>query len=307
VRGFIGVLHLTEGLGSTSIKQKALLFNRIAVLNFRSVVPRLREQVQPRKDDFFDTLEWLFEEGIIFEPEEIIPDEKILAMPEYQRFSDLTNEYANKIRELADLIEQGSKEPKDEFIPVDVSPLILGLQYYVRLNSILLREMQGIDAYPVFHWNFQSIENPQSRKCEVVQLLLNAVPVPNESTSWEHILEYRSDPNSQSRFLALRQWMSETARADLTPAEVEEKLEYLIDQYQQHMKFHRMKTNVGTLETIVTTSAEVLGDLVSFKWGKAAQALFSLKKRKVALLEGELTASGNEVAYIVKAKETFSS
>ena len=73
------------------------------------------------------------------------------------------------------------------------------------------------------------------------------------------------------------------------------------------MKLHRMKTNVGALETIVTTSAEVLGDLVSFKWGKAAQALFSLKRRQLALLEGELTAPGNEVAYIVKAKETFSS
>ena len=108
------------------------------------------------------------------------------------------------------------------------------------------------------------------------------------------------------KFLALRHWMSEVARAELTPAEVEEKLEYLIDQYQRHMKLHRMKTNVGTLETVVTASAEFLGDLVSFKWGKAAEALFSLKRRRVALLEGELTAPGNEVAYIVKARETFS-
>lgn len=99
--------------------------------------------------------------------------------------------------------------------------------------------------------------------------------------------------------------MSEVARAELTPAEVEEKLEYLIDQYQQHMKYHRMKTNVGTLETIVTSGVEVLGDLVSFKWGKAAQALFSLKRRQVALLEGELTSPGREIAYIVKARESF--
>lgn len=100
--------------------------------------------------------------------------------------------------------------------------------------------------------------------------------------------------------------MSEVARAELTPAEVEEKLEYLIDQYRRHMRLHRMKTNAGTLETIVTITAEVLGDLASFKWGKAAQALFSLKKRQVDLLEGELTAPGNEVAYIVKAREIFS-
>lgn len=100
--------------------------------------------------------------------------------------------------------------------------------------------------------------------------------------------------------------MSEVARAELAPAEVEEKLEYLIDQYRQHMRLHRMKTNVGALETVVTTSAEFLGDLVSFKWGKAAEALFSFKRTRVALLEGELAAPGNDVAYIVKARETFS-
>jgi hypothetical protein len=54
------------------------------------------------------------------------------------------------------------------------------------------------------------------------------------------------------------------------------------------------------------TAAEVLGDLLSFKWGTAEKALFSLKKREVALLEGELTSPGNEIPYIVKARETFS-
>lgn len=44
--------------------------------------------------------------------------------------------------------------------------------------------------------------------------------------------------------------------------------------------------------------------MARFKWGKAAQALFSLKRRGVALLE---TAPGNEVAYIVKARENFGS
>jgi hypothetical protein len=63
---------------------------------------------------------------------------------------------------------------------------------------------------------------------------------------------------------------------------------------------------MSTLETIITTGAEVLGDLASFKWGKAAQALFSLKRRHVTLMGGELTSPGSEIAYIVKARETFS-
>jgi len=168
-----------------------------------------------------------------------------------------------------------------------------------------LRNSYNYDAYPVSALNDFTSTQTQGRKEDVVKVTLNALPLPDESISWEQIIEYRSDPDSRSKFLALRHWMSEVARAELTPAEVEEKLEYLIDQYQKHMKLHLMKTNVGTLETIVTTGAEFLGDLVSFKWGKAAEALFSLRRRQVALLEGELTAPGSEVAYIVKAMETF--
>jgi hypothetical protein len=179
------------------------------------------------------------------------------------------------------------------------------IQHQTRMFSIELREIDGLDAYPLLSANIPIAADALPTKADVVRIALNSLPSPDESTPWEQIMEYRSDPDSQSKFLALRHWMSEVARAQLSPSELEEKLEYLIEQYRQHMKLHRMKTNIGTLETVVTTSAEVLGDLVSFKWGKAAEALFSLKRRREELLEGELTSPGNEVAYIVKARETF--
>ena len=59
------------------------------------------------------------------------------------------------------------------------------------------------------------------------------------------------------------------------------------------------------MKPIVTSEVKFLNDLVSFKWGEAAVALFSLRRRRVALLEGELTAPGSEVTYIVKAREAF--
>lgn len=306
MRELVGVVELIEIHDTASIKQEALLFDRIAALRFSSTVSMMREQVHPRMDDYFDTLEWLFNEGIIFEPEQIALDEDASANHDYKQFLTLSQEYAASIRNLADEVERGIVEPEEEFIPVDVSPLLLALQHNVRFHSVLLRDKKGLDAHPIIHRNLQSTEYPQATKSDIIQIALNSLPIPDESTPWEQVIEYRSDPDSQSKFLALRHWMSEVARAELTPAEVEEKLEYLIDQYQKHMQLHRMKTNVGTLETVVTTGAEFLGDLVSFKWGKAAEALFSLRRRRVALLEGELTAPGNEVAYIVKAKERFS-
>jgi hypothetical protein len=64
-----------------------------------------------------------------------------------------------------------------------------------------------------------------------------------------------------------------------------------------------MKANVGTFETVFVA----LADAATLDFGKAARGLFSIKHRQVSLLEGELTSPGKEVAYIVKARETFTS
>lgn len=45
---------------------------------------------------------------------------------------------------------------------------------------------------------------PRPGKCDVVDVAINALPVSDDSTPWEQIVEYRSDPDSISKFLALR-------------------------------------------------------------------------------------------------------
>ncbi|MBD0370296.1 MAG: hypothetical protein ICV60_05635 [Pyrinomonadaceae bacterium] len=306
MRESIGVIELIEVFDSASVKQEALLFDRIAALRFNFTVQFMRERTKPPNDDYYDTLEWLFDKGIIFEPEQFAIDEDTAAKPDYKQFLALTKHYADKIRELADAVEKSAHKLEGDFIPVDASPLFLGLQYNVRLYSALLRDKKGLDAHPVIHRNFQSTENPLAKKSDIVQITLNALPVPDESIAWEQIIEYRSDPDSRNKFLDLRHWMSEVARGELTPIEVEEKLEYLISQYQRHMKIHKMKANQGVLQTIIVSPAELAENLIKFKWGQIAKDLFSIKQRKIALMEGELTSPGSEVAYIVKARETFS-
>lgn len=168
-----------------------------------------------------------------------------------------------------------------------------------------LRDHIGADACPVFSKTFHSLEYQEANKDDVVQIVINALPLPDESVSWEQILEYRSDPESESKFLALRNWMAEIGKAKFTAIEVEEKLEYLINQYQQHMKLHKIKTNTGTLETILTIGLGLLENIVKLNLERVAKGLFTLKHRKIELIEGELKVPGNEIAYIVKARETF--
>ena len=71
------------------------------------------------------------------------------------------------------------------------------------------------------------------------------------------------------------------------------------------MKLERMSRDTGVVETFVTTSAEIVESLVTFKWSKAAKRLFAMRHKQIDLMKAELTAPGREVAYIVKARERF--
>jgi hypothetical protein len=299
VREFVGVKNPADINTATEFKQYALLFSRIAVVGLRHI----------KTGRVATELAWLQENGIVFEPPHIDitllrnnPEILHYLKLEKEQLSALSKQVLTAVKsdELLDsqsLLSQAS----------DVSNLLrFMMNTTVRTVSVELRELYQIEAYPLLSDDRLFSLESQSKKTSVIQLAVKSLPILDESVPWEQVIEYRSNPDSRSKFLALRHWMSEVARSELTPAEVEEKLEYLIDQYRKHMRLHRMKTNAGTLETVVTTGAEFLGDLVSFKWGKAAEALFSLRRRRVALLEGELTAPGNEVAYIVKVREIFS-
>jgi hypothetical protein len=305
MREFVAVNDSSVMSDISILKREALMFDRIAFPFFK---------ISKNRRDYLElcrSLELLVEHGIAFVPkielaesmsEDFFNEGKLLMEQVFEMTKTLgidIEEYRTK-----DSVDLPLFNDIGEW-PIEVITHIKIIAAHgTRLYSISLRDEYNVDACPVMSIELPS-KSEKANKPDVMRLVFNAFPVPDEQTKWEQILEYRNDPDSRQKFLDLRHWMSEVTRAKLTPAEVEEKLEYLISKYKRHMELHRIKANTGTLETIVTISAEILGDLVSFKWGKAAQALFSLKKRQVALLEGELTAPGSEIAYIVKANETF--
>src|ERR1041385_8570187 len=128
-----------------------------------------------------------------------------------------------------------------------------------------------------------------TKEPEVLEIVLKKIPVPERDTPWEKIIEFRQDPDSKRKFNALRNWMSEVARMQLSPNEVEVKLETLISDYSQHMSVHRIKTNLDSLKTIVIAEAGLitsgwltgLGALPGIA-GMIISPLYSLKQRKLA-------------------------
>lgn len=294
-----------------SLKREALLFHRIGIHSFADDLRSLRGAGVTHAGGMFETLEWLYEQGVIFEPEPKLGHADLTHDLQYRAFLQDYRKYKQDETDLhIKLVESLNKVGAD---PMDTIKLffrgVLSLSSandtLSRLISIQLRRLHNIDAYPlVRHYTLPSADLLTTDQ-NVLDVVMKMMPGPDDSVAWEQVLEFRSDPDSWSKFLALRNWMSEVARAKLTPLEIGQKLEYLIDQYRQHMALHKMKSNVGALETIVISTAEFAEDLVKFKWGKIAKSLFSFRQRKVAVLEGELKSPGSEVAYIVKSQDAF--
>lgn len=314
---FVGVKPVTDIMVSPSLKREALLFNRIATPSLNTCEGFIKHQFGQYSKPFIDEINWLIEQGILFDPSDPISEgtaDKVKEDPRYAKLNEGLNAHQIKLEQAKEPLTAKLKAAwasgKSHYVceqhEMDnyLGRLAEMNWYLARMAAIQLRIEDQIDAHPCTSKQIIS-EETAIETDGVIQITLNALPVPNTLTSWEHILEYRSDLDSHSKFLSLRNWMSEVARDNRSPIEIEQKLEYLMDQYRRHLELHKMKSHAGIVETLVVSSAELLEDLMKIKWGKIAKGLFSFRQKKIAMLEGELTSPGSEVAYIVKAQETF--
>jgi len=122
---------------------------------------------------------------------------------------------------------------------------------------------------------------------------------------WEQILDFRNDENSKIHIVNLRRWINKLSCENLSITDLQEEIDYLISSYHDHMKFHKMKTQLGIIETIISVPLDIAEQLIKFKWSDIAKSLFFIRKKKLALMEAERSAPGREIAYIIKAKEQF--
>lgn len=290
-----------------SLKRDALLLGRIGIPNLKNIVSS-HDIAPPGLHETINEMRWLSEQGVLFETPDILSMQQPI-------LGGVFEEQVNELRRLVNLVENTPTpvlgvSQAGEFADNAANLLKIAI-LQARLAAVYLREREGIDASPwgAFAPAMLSSTNPNAlapRNFEtVLKVVLNNLPIPDGQTHWERILEFRSDTESRSKFLALRNWMREISRLSLPQYEIDEKLEYLLDDYENHLKRAGITCNTGRLETLIVPTAELIGNLAGFKWGEAAKMLFSLKKQEIALMETERNSPGREIAFILASKKAF--
>lgn len=321
-----------------SLKQKALLFDHLAYIGAQHNLKQLDAYLTSPTGSIFpdaedsqwakqivNELEWLLDQGIIVDYE--FDCSKILWRSQEVREAlenlDKAILDASRLSQIFctaayfgyDRHDEWQDEWQDieEVLRLKHDKALAGVERFSELAAARLARVvsldlstQGLDAFPVLPSlsSFDPIA-PQQRGIDAVHVVLKCLPVPSESTPWEQIIEFRNDPESRGKLFALRKWMRNISKSATSYSEITEELECLLYEYKRHLHLHRLKFETGVLETLLVTSAEIVENLVKFKWSKATKSLFELKKKKLALLEGEMKIPGSEIAYIAKVKDRF--
>lgn len=324
-----GMVNIWQKDFSSRLKQQALLFDQIGILQLNQLLKDISHFENPpsyiapyiTKDAFsVSTLDikWLEENNIIFEPTiqdlfEAPEDEQLI--PKYLEKDDEVNRQVKKFRGILNQIDDTNPQnilDNPNLDNVTVDEVVHTMSAYLERDSIVLRSMstrmeikEKVSVVTTLPYIEYTRKLPNSNKSDVAQVVINKLPLPNDETSWEQIIDYRNDPETQKHLLSLRKWISNISTKNLSSIEIEDELESLINDFQEHMKLHRMKTNLETLEVMVKAPLEILENLIKLRLSKIPEPLFALKKRQINLLEAELNAPGREISYIIKTQEAF--
>ncbi len=248
-----------------------------------------------------ETLEWLEEQSVISGiTAESLGPMSIGATPTAESFRVQINEAVNHYiedRERADVPVSVNEVGSGDFIG-DVM---------ARAIALGLRDRKGLDAVSTItpHTLVDKLVSSGLGLSGVARVILDGLPIPDESTAWEAIIEFRNDSTSMNKLLRLRRWMNQMATGSIDPRHMDGEIEWLLHEYEEHMRLHQLKINKGTLEMIVTLAAGLLEDVVKLKFRDAAGLLFERTHRKVALMEAERNAPGREVAYLSRVRSFF--
>ncbi len=311
----IAVLHPSKLYLDSSLKRLASFFDRLALPAWQGYLNKDENR------SLVSELEWLEENELVFDPIKL-PGATTSDRGRWQERWPLVSamiesgvEMFSSLRRLGLIANNGTVDNAPEvsaFSDIKEKGLLLkkahqeGMHFIealVRDQACFLSSLADMEAYPIVGSNAFSMSVPSTKRSEVFYLVLNAFPVVDESVSWEQILEFKRDPETKRRFLALKNWITDISHSALDLPEIEEKIRFFKQQYQEHLQLHLMKHKKGAIEVLMTVAADALENLAKLKAGAIVRSLFSLRKQELELMESELKFPGRELSYLVKAEE----
>lgn len=171
--------------------------------------------------------------------------------------------------------------------------------------SILYNQVAKQEVVPILDNFISETQTDLGKDYKIMEVVLNKMPIISDTVSWQQIIDFKNDPDSKKKFLALRNWMIDISRGDYNSRELIEKYDYLRAEYDAHIKRHKIDTTFGIVKTFAITTAEILENIIKLNWSNAIKTGFEIFEKTSKLSEIEANAPGKEVGYIYKLESKF--
>jgi hypothetical protein len=293
-----------------NLKRAALLFDKIYVsIPFIPDNQILEKEKIKLPDSYWDRInegkalyEYLLEENVIghvktqvMKMEDMAKEQKKLIDTAGASLMELSNsgERTRKARTIEDLDKLSDERTK---LSKEIDDCL------IRFSAISWSKTLGQECYPLLHTK-SSYEKP-GKKQQVVEIVLESLPMPGIDTPWEQIIDFRRDEYTRLKYLALINWINEISYSPLTKNEIEEKFEYLYYDYKRSFEIHKMKTSLAPLEILIACGTALFTGNLSASM-HIASSLIKIGSATLNLRSDEGNLPGKEIAYIYQCRETF--
>ncbi len=304
-----------EGLlENISFKKMALLFDDLYInerdFHFSKIdIEFLRKKDADQKKVMLSELDWLLEKNII----------KLYGIAQ----SDLSSLEHEDV--LARDVEAVNDKIKENFHPVEESEQVTSSDGSIRFMgsvcmtndmifqaedirmriaaAVLSRKNLSVDFVPIVN-SFASYQQ-EKPPCSVAHFILGQIPVPDENTPWEQVLDFKADADVKRQYYALISWINQVGQKEMPLSHIVDEYNHLYSQYLNQYSLHKMKSHLTTMELIVTAGIDFISSITQQGYVSALKDLLTIRKKQVALLKEEKDIEGRELAYILSAQHHF--
>jgi hypothetical protein len=138
----------------------------------------------------------------------------------------------------------------------------------------------------------------------LLHVVLKELPLPSADTSWAAIMEWRNDETARQQYRRLLAWISRSAASGMDTVDAYDQFASMIDDYAAYMSSKHQTFTRTSIGVFITTTAEIIESVASFKLSTAVKSLCELFTKRVDI-PLDFGAPGREVAFIVSARKRF--
>lgn len=243
-------------------------------------------------------IEFLQKSGMLepFKPIILETPEECFGLNSQQNFRDLIGIITDLDNERVYQLKKLKNSP--DFMG-SLEKILMSSSKSADLNSIIssfVLKYKNQDCTPVIHYSDNLNQNAD--KQSIINLIIKKFPFIDDTIEWQKIIEFKTDIDAKNKLNSLKNWLIDISKNNYTVTEIEQKLDYFIDEYESLLKLHKLKIKYKKFDLILTATIGTIENLIKLNFTDIGKNLLTLKEDEINLKIDEKNLKGQEVAYI---------